>query len=1090
MDKDKLLNKLSNYEEMLPNSHDGSYELMITTIGCYENCSFDTLNYNDLNLVYLMSVGTWKHGFEQKEKCIEFSNLSTEKKVYLKDTLNRIKAAAAEGKYENQERPGSVGLFGTGFYSFLGKTDDESVRRFIKLCVDILYMRDDEAIYDITEQVLSLKIKGMQAGAASMVLHCLKPFTFPILNGVMKKDNAYAVLGIDLKKTGELSEYISNCRKIKAYRDANFKFRNYRIFDLQAWSQEDNNNEEFLSLIQAYKDDFAARNKEERYKWEAIKHYKDHWNIDAPDFEEMVKKAFAKTFNLLAAGQYYARKMVEYFSEKHPEEVRELFKILYDESLPLAQRFDDFRSGFEVFAAEEKLNHYQDLHAISVYLTLEYPEKYYIYKYGVLYDFAYNHSIKLPKTTGKHETFKIECSNKLCDDILNVVSKDEELLEMSRARLDETCYADPAYHMLAFDIMFFGSYYSGWWPSKEEYDPKLTKEDWKNYILEVEKPNHPSVMSMLKAMMELGGEASCKELSEKYGGHPSAYIGCTTSLGRRVKSHFDLPPCMEDEKERYFPIPFVGKQRGEHYIFRIRKNLREALKEIDLKDVSAHYEEGDEMNVINQPKNMILYGPPGTGKTYHTACYAVAIIESRPVDEVTQEDYKEVFKRYTEYKNDGLVNFVTFHQSYGYEEFIEGIKPVTEQGDEEKSDIRYSVENGVFKNFCEKAARPILKKQDQEIGLNKSPTIWKVSLEGTGDNQTRSECMKNGHIRIGYDVYGPEITQDTNFNEGGKTVVNALIYKMRKGDIIFSCYSASTIDAIGVVTGDYEWHDEYDQYKRLRKVNWIVKGIQEDIVDINNGMQMTLSSVYKLSVSLDDAMTLIQKYAVTTEEEKKNHVFIIDEINRGNISKIFGELITLIEDSKRIGAEEELKVALPYSQKLFGIPENVYILGTMNTADRSIAALDTALRRRFSFVEMMPDSSLLDGVSVDGVDVGKMLKKMNERIAVLFDREHTIGHAYFIKLKNNPTLEVLSDIFKNKIIPLLQEYFYEDYEKIRLVLADNQVAENEKQFIIAEPVNAAALFGNSDVELLDDTVRYSINSAAFENAEAYSKIYQ
>ena len=156
MDKDKLLNKLSNYEEMLPNSHDGSYELMTTTIGCYENCSFDTLNYNDLNLVYLMSVGTWKHGFEQKEKCIEFSNLSTEKKVYLKDTLNRIKAAAAEGKYENQERPGSVGLFGTGFYSFLGKTDDESVRRFIKLCVDILYMRDDEAIYDITEQVLSL----------------------------------------------------------------------------------------------------------------------------------------------------------------------------------------------------------------------------------------------------------------------------------------------------------------------------------------------------------------------------------------------------------------------------------------------------------------------------------------------------------------------------------------------------------------------------------------------------------------------------------------------------------------------------------------------------------------------------------------------------------------------------------------------------------------------------------------------------------------------------------------------------------------------------------------------------------------------
>ena len=221
-------------------------------------------------------------------------------------------------------------------------------------------------------------------------------------------------------------------------------------------------------------------------------------------------------------------------------------------------------------------------------------------------------------------------------------------------------------------------------------------------------------------------------------------------------------------------------------------------------------------------------------------------------------------------------------------------------------------------------------------------------------------------------------------------------------------------------------------------------------------------------------------------------VFIIDEINRGNISKIFGELITLIEDSKRLGAAEELKVVLPYSQKPFGVPANVYILGTMNTADRSIAALDTALRRRFSFVEMMPDTDVLENVIVEGVNISKMLTKMNKRIEVLFDREHTIGHAYFINLTNSSTIDELTEIFENKIIPLLQEYFYEDYERIRLVLADNQVDQADKtlQFITCEDVETSQLFGNADENVLDDMKTFTINKEALKNPLAYQKIYK
>lgn len=635
-----------------------------------------------------------------------------------------------------------------------------------------------------------------------------------------------------------------------------------------------------------------------------------------------------------------------------------------------------------------------------------------------------------------------------------------------------------------------------YWPSLAEYDPRLSKEDWKKYLLEVEIPQHPSPMKMLKGIIELGGEASCKQLSQKYGGHPTVYVGCTTSLGRRIKKYFNLPPCMDGEQERFFPIPFYGKavddEDGHSYIYKIRPKLLEALKELDLSKFTPYYEEGDEAMEIattNVAKNTILYGPPGTGKTYNTVVYAVAIIENKTVEAIKDEPYSTVFERYNKYKADGLIEFTTFHQSYGYEEFIEGIKPIMDNTDDEQADIQYQVTSGLFKSFCDKAGSPILKQAKTDIGLNASPTIWKVSLEGTGENPTRTECMANGHIRVGYDSYGKDITSETNFVEGGKNVVNAFISKMKIGDIVLSCYSSTTIDAIGVVTGDYEWHEEYEHYKRLRKVNWVVKGIKHDITAINGGSTLTLASVYKLNIALADIMEIIAKEASTTkvEEKKKNYVFVIDEINRGNISKIFGELITLIESSKRIGQPEGMKAKLPYSQQLFGVPDNVYIIGTMNTADRSIATIDTALRRRFRFKEMLPDAEVLKGIVVEDISIAEMLVRMNKRISVLYDREHTIGHAYFIPLKENSTVEQLAEIFENAIVPLLQEYFYEDYEKIRLVLGDNNKAEKEEQFIVAVENDYNELFGSADIGF-DDSVTYEINRAAFYNIEAYRSI--
>ena len=433
-------------------------------------------------------------------------------------------------------------------------------------------------------------------------------------------------------------------------------------------------------------------------------------------------------------------------------------------------------------------------------------------------------------------------------------------------------------------------------------------------------------------------------------------------------------------------------------------------------------------------KNIILQGAPGTGKTYRIPELVVRLCE--PEFDANNATRKELMSVYNRLKEEKRVMFTTFHQSMDYEDWLEGLRPVLEN-----DQVTYKIESGIFKRLCTEAERPLSAKKD--VNISDEAIVWKVSLSGTGDNPVRRDCMKNGYIRIGWDGYGENITEETDWsihNGEGKTILNAFINTMKVGDVVMSCYSSRTIDAIGIVTGEYEWHDNFEHYKRVRRVKWLVKDINEDIVKLNDDKTMTLGTVYRLNaITLDKVKSLLDKYEAskTLIDNNKPYVIVIDEFNRGNVSKIFGELITLLEPDKRKGMRNAESVLLPYSKKEFYIPSNVFLVATMNTADRSLDTIDYAIRRRFAFITVKPQeidddnfnselfrevSSLFisnyDEYAESGFDDTIKLLPAETLSEEYRPEDVWIGHSYFIMDGEY----ALQDRLLFELIPLLEEY--------------------------------------------------------------------
>lgn len=504
--------------------------------------------------------------------------------------------------------------------------------------------------------------------------------------------------------------------------------------------------------------------------------------------------------------------------------------------------------------------------------------------------------------------------------------------------------------------------------------------------------------------------------TEEFQNEPKAYLN-NYALNIDIETHYnELLIAAKETLE-------ITKKSG-HYKFD-KKDFRALVFE-HMSLSSTEIKEKQMQHSLNQ----ILYGPPGTGKTYHTINKALSIIENTSEERLALETREALRDRYQTYVSNGQIVFTTFHQSMSYEDFVEGIKPEIEEDKEGLRSVVYDVKDGIFKALCTKAKVSSVKEEQPVV--YQFDEAWNDLL---AEVQATEDAMDDFILDILTPNRGLKVTEITD-----------------QGNLRLTPISVAGLD----------YTVSYTRAKKLQAAFpdlSLVKNIDKEFRAVIGGSNST--AYWAVINNLNKKIAKNQSIVEVATTALKPHVLIIDEINRGNVSAIFGELITLIEDSKRAGASEALELTLPYSKERFSVPSNLYIIGTMNTADRSVEALDTALRRRFAFEEMMPepakittDGALATSAGVlEGVDLAQVLTKINERIAILLDVDHQIGHSYLINVSDT---QGLANAFNNCILPLLKEYFYHDDEKIALVLGAG--------FVLLKPQtnNIQALFPAMD----------------------------
>lgn len=775
----------------------------------------------------------------------------------------------------------------------------------------------------------------------------------------------------------------------------------------------------------SYKRDFAQKLwPNEKYKWQAVKCFQLNWDVNTTDFAEMLKKSLSATANLLASVNNFPARMIQKFAEIVPEEVRAMYIELFDESKDVYERINSFKLKSSILLeryGNGAAQHYQNENSISTYLWLRYPDKYYIFKLSevkvVASELESDYRFKKGAYADNIHNF-YALYNEICAEL----QKDDELRNMLAAQVDSTCYSDPEMRTLTIDVGFYISrYYSkrndepaadGWWPT--DYSPAISTEEWIALLNDAE-VFIPSSLEIMKRMLDYGGKATCTQLSVKYGETKNFYNSGSVALARRVAERTGCPVMQRDTGDpRWWTILYVGKDAGKDeegsYIWKLRDELESALRQVDLSEVSLYAKSDDE-------------GTDGFHCWWLTAKPKIWSFSDTPVGEVMSYSlYNEngnkrrIFQNFLDAKAGDMI--------IGYEATpvlkIVAIARVTAEQDGEK--LYFEKVEGLASPIDYQTLRECPELERMEFFQNPQGSLFKLTR---GEYDFIMDIIRDENPvqqEAANDPYTSEdFLREVYMTSADYTKIQAVL-RNKKNIILQGAPGVGKTFAAKRLA--WSMMGEIDE-SRVEFVQFHQNYSYEDFVmgykPVEDGFELRNGIFYRFC----------QRAA---NQPDKDFFFIIDEINRGNMSKIFGELLMLIERDYR-----GTKATLAYNGLPFSVPKNLYIIGMMNTADRSLAMIDYALRRRFSFFDMEPgfDSegfrqyqASLNNETLNALV--ERVKDLNKEIAAdkSLGKGFCIGHSYFCG-QDTCTDEWLDSIVNYDILPMLSEYWFDDTAKLQ-----------------------------------------------------------
>ena len=796
----------------------------------------------------------------------------------------------------------------------------------------------------------------------------------------------------------------------------------------------------FQEILARYKKDFVTFTwKGEKYKWEAVKCFQDHWDIGAENFAEMLKQSFSNTYNLLASHMNYPAATIVEFAENFPEEVRAMFIDLFDESKEVYERIAAFKSkAGEILPRMNwgQAQHYQHENAITTYLWLRYPDKYYVYKYGEVKKCSEELHSDYKFWKGAYAS-NIRNFYKLYDEIASRFQRDEELKKILQDVLTPLCYPDPQLRTMTTDFGFYISHYiSGkdegflseeeldendpdlmtneWQPALDEYTPGITKDEWLE-LLKRKDIIGPVWGGTLAAFYSMGGTATCTQIGEKYNKSPFAISGYCTNLAKRVYKVKGCPILSrKNGQNKYWPILFQGKKAGPEikgeFLWKLRPELYEALTAFDIMKLEWKVEEAP------QPAGDVQYWWLNANpKIWSFSAIAIGEVQSYTLYN-ENGNKRRVFQNFLDAKAGDLV---IGYESYPVKQVV-ALAKISAAQDGEK--LQFEKIEGLNNPIDYLTLRDCPELENMEYFQNPQGSLFKLTKEEydfildvvRDENPLQSEEKTDVYTKD--DFLEQVYMSEEKYNDLKSILLNKMNVILQGAPGVGKTYAARRL-AYSIMGEKDESRIEFVQFHQNYSYEDFVMGYKPS----GDGFELKNGIFYRFC----------QKAA---NQPKKKYFFIIDEINRGNMSKIFGELLMLIEKDYR-----GQKATLAYNGLPFTVPDNVYIIGMMNTADRSLAMIDYALRRRFSFCEMQPgfDSDgfiqYQKGLNSETLDkLVDCVRNLNEEIArdKSLGKGFCIGHSYFCG-RDICTDEWLRSVVEYDILPMLNEYWFDEPAKVQ-----------------------------------------------------------